>query len=123
ASRDLTRAQNQPWFKDYLHPGLEKFFAPNLDNHGSYFIGWTSTDEAYWKENYRIWMAAVKRFAELGGTITCGEDGGFIYEMYGFGLLRELELHEEAGFDPLMVLKQATLNAATVLGKEGEIGR
>ena len=123
ASRDMTRAQNQPWFKDYLHPALEKFFAPNLENHGSFNIGWSSTDEAFWKEDYRIWMRAVRRFADLGGTVTCGEDGGFIYEMYGFGLLRELELHEEAGFQPLEVITQATHNAATVLGRENEIGR
>jgi imidazolonepropionase-like amidohydrolase len=123
ASRDLTRAQNQPWFKDYLHPGLEKFFTPNPEYHGSYFCGWTSTDEAYWRENYQIWMNAVHRFAELGGTVTCGEDAGFIYEMYGFGYLRELELHEEAGFQPLEVITQATLNGAKVLGKEDQIGR
>ena len=47
ASRDLQRAQTQPWFKDYLHPALEKYFEPNPANHGSYFDHWTSTDEAY----------------------------------------------------------------------------
>ncbi|MBM4015484.1 MAG: amidohydrolase family protein [Planctomycetes bacterium] len=123
ASRDLTRAQNQPWFRDHLHPGLAKFFEPDLASHGSYFIGWTSTDEAYWRENYRIWMAAVKRFADLGGTVTCGEDAGFIYQMYGFGYLRELELHEEAGFTPLEVLKQATVDGARVLGVDASLGR
>ena len=50
ASRDLQRAQTQPWFKDYLHPTLEEYFRPNPANHGSYFIGWTSTDEAFWKD-------------------------------------------------------------------------
>ncbi|MBL8840180.1 MAG: amidohydrolase family protein [Planctomycetes bacterium] len=123
ASRDLTRAQNQPWFRDHLHPGLARFFEPNLDSHGSFFIGWSSTDEAFWRENYRIWMAAVKRFADLGGTVTCGEDAGFIYEMYGFGYLRELELHEEAGFTPLEVVTQATLNGARVVGVESQLGR
>jgi imidazolonepropionase-like amidohydrolase len=123
ASRDLTRAQNQPWFGDYLHPGLEKFFTPDPEHHGSYFVGWSHTDEVFWKENYRIWMAAVKRFAELGGTVTCGEDAGFIYELYGFGFLRELELLEEAGFQPLEVITHATLDAARVLGRDGEIGR
>ena len=68
-------------------------------------------------------MAAVKRFAELGGTVTCGEDAGFIYEMYGFGYLRELELHEEAGFQPIEVIAQATGNAARVLGRENDLGR
>ena len=24
--------------------------------------GWTSTDETYWKENYRLWMAALREF-------------------------------------------------------------
>ena len=123
ASRDLTRAQNQPWFRDHLHPGLAKFFEPSLDSHGSFFIGWTSTDEACWRENYRIWMAAVKRFAELGGTVTCGEDAGFIYEMYGFGFLRELELHEEAGFAPLDVITHATLNGARIVGVDATLGR
>jgi len=123
ASRDVQRAQTKPWFKDYLHPALAKFFAPNLDNHGSYFIGWTSADEAYWKENYRLWMDAVRRFAGYGGIVTTGEDAGYIYVLYGFGLLRELELHLEAGFHPLDVIQHATWNGARVLGKEMEFGR
>jgi hypothetical protein len=93
ASRDVQRARTQPWFKDYLHPVLERFFEPNPSSHGSYFDHWTSTDEAFWKENYRIWMAAVKDFERRGGLIGTGEDAGFIWQVYGFGLLRELELH------------------------------
>ena len=46
ASRDLVRAQSQPWFKDYLHPSMEEYFKGSLDNHGSYFLGWTTTQEA-----------------------------------------------------------------------------
>ena len=56
ASRDVVRAQNLPWFKEYLHPSLEAFFRPSRDNHGSYFLGWTSAQEAQWKEQFRIWM-------------------------------------------------------------------
>jgi imidazolonepropionase-like amidohydrolase len=123
ASRDLPRAQNQPWFKDYLHPTLAKYFEPNPANHGSYFIGWTSTDEAFWKENYRIEMAALREFEKRGGLIGCGDDAGFIYQMYGFGLIRELELHQEAGFQPLIVIQHATANNAKILGQEGRIGR
>ncbi|MFN0177514.1 MAG: amidohydrolase family protein [Gemmatimonadales bacterium] len=123
ASRDLQRAQTQPWFKDYLHPTLEEFFRPNPANHGSYFIGWSSTDEAYWKENYRIWMAALRDFERLGGLIGVGEDAGFIYQMYGFGVIREMELHQEAGFHPIKVIQHATLNNARMLGAENEIGR
>ena len=123
ASRDLFRAQNKPWFEDYLHPALATFFEPNLSSHGSYFIGWSNTDEVYWKENYRIWMDTVYEFDRRGGTVTTGEDAGFIYVMYGFGLLRELELHEEAGFSPLEVIKHATANGAKVLGMEHELGQ
>jgi imidazolonepropionase-like amidohydrolase len=123
ASRDLVRAQNQPWFRDYLHPTLEQYFKPDPANHGSYFLGWTSTDEAFWKENYRIWMAALREFGRKGGTIGAGEDAGFIYQMYGFGLIRELELHQEAGFHPLKVIQHATVNNATLLGKASELGR
>ncbi len=123
ASRDLQRAQNQPWFREYLHPTLAKYFEPNPANHGSYFIGWTSTDEAFWKENYRIEMAALQEFAKRGGLIGCGDDAGFIYQMYGFGLIRELELHQEAGFQPLIVIQHATNNNARILGQETRIGR
>ncbi|HEU5220391.1 MAG TPA: amidohydrolase family protein [Gemmatimonadales bacterium] len=123
ASRDLTRAQNQPWFKDYLHPTLEEYFKPNPANHGSYFIGWSSTDEAYWRENYRIWMAALRDFERRGGIIGVGEDAGFIYQMYGFALIRELELQQEAGFSALKVLQHVAQNNARILGMEDRIGR
>jgi imidazolonepropionase-like amidohydrolase len=123
ASRDLQRAQNQPWFRDYLHPSLEWYFKPDPANHGSYFIGWSSTDEVFWKENYGIWMAALRDFERLGGTIGCGDDAGFIYQMYGYGLIREMELHAEAGFNPLKIIQHCTGNNAKILGQEERLGR
>jgi imidazolonepropionase-like amidohydrolase len=123
ASRDLQRAQTQPWFRDFLHPSLANYFKPDPANHGSYFIGWSSTDEVFWKENYRIWMAAVRNFERKGGTVGCGDDAGFIYQMYGYGLIREMELHAEAGFHPLKVIQHCTGNNAKILGREQEIGR
>ena len=122
ASRDLQRAQSQPWFRDYLHPALAEYFRPNAANHGSYFLHWTSNDEVFWKENYRIWMASVRDFERLGGLVGVGDDAGFIYQLYGFGLLRELELHEEAGFHPIKVIQHATGNNARILGMEGQLG-
>lgn len=123
ASRDLQRAQTQPWFKEYLHPSLANYFKPDPANHGSYFIGWSSTDEVFWKENYRIWMAALRDFERKGGTIGCGDDAGFIYQMYGYGLIREMELHQEAGFHPLKVIQHCTGNNAKILGLEDKLGR
>jgi hypothetical protein len=123
ASRDLQRAETQPWFADYLHPTLERYFRPDPANHGSYFAGWSSTDEAFWKENYRIWFQALRDFERAGGIIGAGEDAGFIYQVYGFGLIRELELHQEAGFPTLKVLQHATTNNARILGEESRLGR
>lgn len=123
ASRDLQRAESQPWFAEYLHPTLEKFFRPDPTSHGSYFANWSSLDETYWKENYQIWFRAVREFERLGGVIGAGEDAGFIYQVYGFGLIRELELHQEAGFPALSVLKHVTLNNAKILGEESRLGR
>ena len=59
----------------------------------------------------------------MGGTIAVGDDAGFIYQLYGWGYIRELELEQEAGFDPLKIIQHATSNGAKVLGKENEIGR
>jgi imidazolonepropionase-like amidohydrolase len=123
ASRDLVRAQNVPWFKDYLHPSMEAFFRPSPDNHGSYFLGWTATQEAAWKKQYRIWMDAVREFGVKGGLITTGDDAGYIYSLYGFGISRELELHQEAGFHPLEVIEHATWNGARMIGMEDRLGK
>lgn len=123
ASRDLQRAESQPWFQEYLHPTLKTYFEPDPSKHGSYFANWSSTDEAYWKENYRIWFQAVRDFEKLGGVIGVGEDAGFIYQVYGFGLIRELELQQEAGFQPLKVLQHVAANNALILGEEKRLGR
>jgi hypothetical protein len=123
ASRDLIRAQNQPWFKEYLHPSLEAFFRPSLDNHGSYFLGWTSTQEAAWARQFRIWMDTVRDFGRKGGIIGTGDDAGYIYSVYGFGIARELELHQEAGFHPLEVIEHATWNGAQLVGMEDRLGK
>jgi imidazolonepropionase-like amidohydrolase len=123
ASRDLTRAENLPWFRDYLHPSMEEYFKASTTNHGSYFFGWTSAEEARWRKQYRIWMDAVREFANKGGMVTTGDDAGYIYSMYGFGISRELELQEEAGFHPLEVIEHATWNGARLLGLEDRLGK
>jgi imidazolonepropionase-like amidohydrolase len=123
ASRDVIRAQHLPWYRDYLHPTMEEYWKPDLRHHGSYFLGWTSTQEARWRRDYRVWMDAVREFGLKGGLITTGDDAGFIYSLYGFGLIQELELMEEAGFHPLEVIKHATVNGAKLLGLDDRLGR
>ena len=68
-------------------------------------------------------MDAVREFAAKGGLVTTGDDAGYIYSMYGFGISRELELHEEAGFHPLEVIEHATWNGARLLGMEDRLGK
>ncbi len=116
ANRDLTRAQNLPWFTDYAMPNVLAFFQPDPERHGSYHFDWTTNDEVMWRDNYRIWMRWVREYAARGGNVTVGSDAGFIYHLYGFATIRELELHREAGFHPLEVIQHATSNGAKALG-------
>ena len=77
---------------------------------------WGTEDETAWKYNYALWMHFVNDFKNAGGRVAAGADSGFIYSVYGFGYIRELELLREAGFLPLEVLSAATLNGAELLG-------
>lgn len=45
-----------------------------------------------------------------------------MYQVYGFGFVRELELMQEAGFNPLEALRAATLSGAELLGVDDEVG-
>jgi len=123
ACRDMTRARNLPWFKDYLHPALEEYFKPSPARHGAFSWGWSTEDEIAWKENYRLWMKAVRDFADKGGLVGAADDAGFIYTLYGFTYLSELELLQEAGFHPIDVIQCATGNNAKIMGLENQLGR
>jgi imidazolonepropionase-like amidohydrolase len=124
ASRDLIKNQNLPWYKDYLHPSLEEYYKPSLQRHGTYWLGWTNTQEVRWRRNYRVWMDALREFGLKGGLITTGDDAGYLYgSFYGFGMIRELELHEEAGFHPLEIVEHATWNGARALGLGDRLGK
>lgn len=126
ASRDLMRAMRAEWHDRYTLPSLWKFYEPNRKAHGSYWFNWTTSDEVAWKNNYRIWMTFLNEYKNRGGRVCTGSDSGFIYKLYGFDYIRELELLQEAGFHPLEVIRAATLCGAQVLsepkGKRPEFG-
>ena len=103
-------------------PKLWDFYAPNWNSHGSYWHDWGTEKELEWKENYRLWMTFINEYKNRGGRVTVGTDAGFIYQLYGFAYVRELELMREAGFHPLEVIKAATLNGAQALGMDKDIG-
>ncbi|WP_339877293.1 amidohydrolase family protein [uncultured Algoriphagus sp.] len=122
ANRDLMRARTAEWHQAYTLPSLWRFYAPSRQSHGSYWFDWTTEEEVQWKENYRLWMTFINEYKNRGGRVTAGSDSGFIYQLYGFAYIRELELLREAGFHPLEVLRSATLAGAELLGAEKEIG-
>jgi imidazolonepropionase-like amidohydrolase len=122
ASRDLHRARRAEWHEDYTLPSLWKFYEPSKISHGSYWHYWGTEQEVVWKNNYKLWMTFINEYKNRGGRVTTGSDSGFIYQLYGFAYIRELELLREAGFHPLEVIKAATLNGAEALGAEELIG-
>jgi len=122
ASRDLHRARRAEWHEDYTIPSLWKFYEPSKISHGSYWHFWGTEQEISWRKNYQLWMTFINEYKNRGGRVTAGSDSGFIYQLYGFAYVRELELLREAGFHPLEVIRAATLNGAEALGWDDKIG-
>ncbi|MGA9239662.1 amidohydrolase family protein, partial [Robiginitalea sp.] len=122
ASRDLHRARRAEWHETYTLPSLWRFYAPSKISHGSYWHYWGTEQEVAWKKNYQLWMTFVNEYKNRGGRVTVGSDSGFIYQLYGFAYIREMELLREAGFHPLEIIRAATLNGAEALGFDNEIG-
>lgn len=122
ASRDLHRARRAEWHEEYTLPKLWSFFQPNRRAHGSYWFAWGTEQEVNWRENYRLWMTFVNEYKNRGGRVTTGSDSGYIFQVYGFAFIRELELLREAGFHPIEVIRSATLYGAQALGAEKDLG-
>jgi imidazolonepropionase-like amidohydrolase len=126
AGRDVMQARNADWHQRYTLPSMHDFFQPSRDNHGSYWFDWTTADEVAWKRFYDTWMQFLNDYKNVGGRVTTGSDAGFIYKLYGFAYIEELELLQEAGFHPLEVIRAATLHGAETLhepkGKPIEFG-
>lgn len=122
ASRDLHRARRAEWHEDYTLPSLWRFYQPSMISHGSYWHYWGTEQEVAWKKNFKLWMTFINEYKNRGGRVTTGSDSGFIFQLYGFAYVRELELLREAGFHPLEVIRSATLNGAEALGMDDQIG-
>ena len=122
ANRDLHRARTQEWHAIYTLPSVWKFYEPSRDSHGSYWFSWGTEQEVVWKENYRLWMTFINEYKNRGGRVVAGSDCAFIYQLYGFAYIRELELLREAGFHPLEVIRSASLYGAQALGAEKDLG-
>lgn len=115
AGRDVMRMRNAEWHEKYTLPSLWEFFQPSVDAHGSYYWDWGTEVETAWKNFYQVWYKLTKDYHDMGGRITTGSDSGFIYQTYGFGYIKELEMLREAGLTPLEVIQAATQNGAITL--------
>jgi len=122
ANRELMLTRRAEWHDDYTLPALWRFYGPSRISHGSYWHDWGTEQEVTWKRNYQLWMAFINEYKNRGGRVTAGSDSGFIYQLYGFAYIRELELLREAGFHPLEVIRAATLKGAEALGMADQIG-
>jgi len=122
ASRDLHRARRAEWHEEYTIPSLWRFYQPSKKSHGSYWHFWGTEEEVDWRQNYNLWMTFINEYKNRGGRVTAGSDSGFIFQLYGYGYIRELELLREAGFHPLEVIRSATLYGAEALGMDDDIG-
>lgn len=122
AARDLMRVKEAEWHDDFTMPYMTRMFTANPKVHGSFFFNWRSEDEIAWRENYRLWMKFVNDYKNAGGRVVTGSDSGFLYSIYGFGYVRELELLQEAGFHPLEVIQSATMHGADLLGLGDKTG-
>ena len=118
--------RNADLHREYTLPTQWDFYTPNRESHGAYWFYWTTEDEVAWKNYYRRWMEFVNDYKNLGGRVTVGSDSGFIYQLYGFGTILELEMLQEAGFHPLEVVRSATMYGAEALfepkGQDIEFG-
>jgi len=122
ASRDLMAQRRAEWHERYTLPSLWEFYKPDRRAHGSYWFNWGTEQEVNWKENYRLWMQFINEYKNRGGRVTLGSDAGYIYKLYGFAYIQEMELMREAGFHPLEIFQSASLKAAEVLGVDNELG-
>jgi hypothetical protein len=122
ANRDLMKMRRAEWHEQYTLPSMWNYYMPNRDAHGSYWFSWGTEQEVVWKENFRLWMAFLNEYKNRGGRVTVGTDAGFIFNLYGFAYVQEMELLREAGFHPLEIIKAATMNGAEVIGEAKNLG-
>lgn len=122
ANRDLMRTRRADWHERFTDPTLWSYFQPQRGGHGAYWYRWSTTNEIEWRETFRLWMRFVNDYKNRGGRVAVGSDSGFMFQTYGFGYVRELELLQEAGFTPLEVLRAATASGADLLGIADEVG-
>ncbi|MFG1705343.1 hypothetical protein ACFLIM_19315 [Nonomuraea sp. M3C6] len=115
AGRDLARVRGLDWHPRFALPSLWDFWEPSPQAHGSFYYDWTSEDEASWKRFYQQYFQLIHDYKEMGGRIAGGTDPGFIYNLYGFANITELEMLREAGLSTLEAIEAMSGNVAQTI--------
>ena len=121
ANRDINRAMGLPWHDVYTHRQLIEWFWPSPDSHAAQHWDWTSEDEAVWSDAYRLWQKLILEFSRRGGNLAYAADDPYTWNTSGIANVRELQLMEETGLEPLDVLRAATRRSALTL-KRPDLG-
>jgi hypothetical protein len=115
SNRDINRAMGLPWHERFTHRQLIEWYYASPEYHAAHHWNWTSRDEASWADVYRKWQRLIYEFQIRGGHLAYAVDDPYLWNTTGFGNVREMQLMQEAGLDPLEVIRAATYNSARTL--------
>lgn len=115
SNRDINRAMGLPWHETFTHRQLVEWYYASPEYHAAHHWNWTSADEASWADTFRKWQRLIYEFQQRGGHLSYAVDDPYLWNTTGFGNVREMQLMQEAGLDPLEVIRSATYNGARTL--------
>jgi hypothetical protein len=113
--RDLMGVSRAEWMREYAHPALVSGWLPGKGGPDDHFSDWSTADEINWRRDFQLWMTFVNEYKNRGGRVVAGSDANYLWTLAGFGLVRNLELLQEAGFSPLEAIRAATYDSAVWL--------
>lgn len=107
-------------------PDWLKYFSPEARDYQTKLRGSPANRSAAADECLRgalqTQMRFVKKVHDRGGVIVAGTDPVIVTLTPGYGLHRELKNFVEAGLTPVEAIKTVTSVAATVLGRQKDLG-
>ena len=119
--RDTMARRQLEWHEEYSSPALLEGWELQVGNHPG-ILDWKTEDEVNWHHFFVKWQQFLREYNRRGGRIVAGSDGGSGYGLYGFALIRELELLQQAGLNATEVIRSATLYGAEYLGVDDDLG-
>ena len=123
ASRDLYGTRTSPGTATTCTRRWRRSGSRSMTATASFFIGWTSTEEVKWRRTTGSGWTRVREFGPKGGVITTGDDAGYIWSLYGFGLLPRARTARGGGFSPARRDQARDRQWRALLGLGDRLGR